>query len=299
MPRGKYQCLVCRRRFPSCGRLTQHTARKQSCKLALQQHWSTVFQHLKLRNGESESDSNSNNEPDGDLMHLVYHDDGPHVLEERLDQTLDDALFQRVKPAHETPDPPEPPPAPSFRATVTAEPEDDQGVIVDLYVGGGQFLRKRRDPAISADFATFDSEWGPFENKSDWQFAMWSTLETVSDNAVSRLLKIEALSGQLSARSACDIKSALDRLPAPASFNHHEVYVSGVEEPFDLYWRDPLEVIGDLLADPTFAGCMSFAPERRYVDDQRESRLYNEMHTAAWWWGIQVRVHWMVHGVQV
>jgi len=225
-------------------------------------------------------------------MNLVYHDDGPRVLDEHLDRTLDDALLQHVEPMHVTPDRPESPqPMRSYRTTIADEPEDDQGVVVDLYIGGGRFLRRRRDPAILADFAAFDTEWGPFASETDWQFAMWSTLETVSDNAISRLLKIEALNGQLAARSARDIKISIDQLPAPASFNHQEVFASGVAEPFDLYWRNPLEVIGDLLADPNFADNMAFAPERRYTDINRKSRLYNEMHTGDWWWEIQVRTH--------
>ncbi|KZV93654.1 hypothetical protein EXIGLDRAFT_598144, partial [Exidia glandulosa HHB12029] len=49
-----------------------------------------------------------------------------------------------------------------------------------------------------------------------------------------------------------------------------------------LYWRDPLEVIAELLSDPTYATHMTFAPVQHYADDEHTTRLYNELPSGDW-----------------
>jgi hypothetical protein len=56
-----------------------------------------------------------------------------------------------------------------------------------------------------------------------------------------------------------------------------------------LFWRDPLETVAYLLSNPRLADGAAFAPCKRYSDDKKTTRIYNEMNTGDWWWRMQVR----------
>lgn len=56
----------------------------------------------------------------------------------------------------------------------------------------------------------------------------------------------------------------------------------------ELWRRDPLECIRDLIQNPAFSGSMAYAPERVYRDAAGTIRVYDEMWTGNWWWEIQV-----------
>jgi Plavaka transposase len=62
------------------------------------------------------------------------------------------------------------------------------------------------------------------------------------------------------------------------------------DETVELYRRDVVECIKALYGDPEFAPHLIFKPERQYVDDEREVRMYGDMHTGDWWWHTQVSV---------
>ena len=61
-------------------------------------------------------------------------------------------------------------------------------------------------------------------------------------------------------------------------------------EDLELWMRDPIECVKELLGNPAFRKWMSFVPERVYADENGTNRIYDEMWTADWWWEIQVGV---------
>ncbi|KZV90711.1 hypothetical protein EXIGLDRAFT_575973, partial [Exidia glandulosa HHB12029] len=61
------------------------------------------------------------------------------------------------------------------------------------------------------------------------------------------------------------------------------------DDTFDCYYRDALEVVADLLSDPTFADHLSFVPCKNYADSERTNRLYTEINTGDWAYETQVR----------
>ena len=56
----------------------------------------------------------------------------------------------------------------------------------------------------------------------------------------------------------------------------------------ELWHRDPIECIKELIGNPNFDGYIDYAPTRRYRNVNRSNREYSEMSTATWWWKIQV-----------
>lgn len=54
--------------------------------------------------------------------------------------------------------------------------------------------------------------------------------------------------------------------------------------------RDPVECIKELMSNLAFKNHMVYAPERLYSRKEggEDSRIFDEMWTAEWWWKIQV-----------
>ncbi|KAJ3519654.1 hypothetical protein NM688_g9270 [Phlebia brevispora] len=58
-------------------------------------------------------------------------------------------------------------------------------------------------------------------------------------------------------------------------------------EVLDLWHRDPVECIYELIGNPAFQEIMAYAPERVFADKEMLKRVIDEMWTADWWWEIQ------------
>ena len=59
-------------------------------------------------------------------------------------------------------------------------------------------------------------------------------------------------------------------------------------EDLELWFRDPVECVRELLSNPAFIDYISFAPEHVYSDSEGKERIFDEMWTADWWWETQV-----------
>ena len=77
-----------------------------------------------------------------------------------------------------------------------------------------------------------------------------------------------------------------DELPGRPPFQHREVLVD--DEVCEVYYWDIVACVRALFGDPDFAPVLVFRPEKHYIDDTREERMYYDMHTGRWWWCTQV-----------
>jgi hypothetical protein len=59
-------------------------------------------------------------------------------------------------------------------------------------------------------------------------------------------------------------------------------------EEVELWRRDPVECIRELMGNPTFKSLMAYAPERVYDDIQGKVRIFDQTWTGDWWWDTQV-----------
>ena len=76
-------------------------------------------------------------------------------------------------------------------------------------------------------------------------------------------------------------------LPGRPPFRCHQVMVGS--EVCDVYFRDVVACIRALIGDPDFAPYLVFAPEKHYTNEDKDVRMYHDMHTGRWWWSTQVR----------
>ncbi|KAH7097311.1 hypothetical protein BKA62DRAFT_774436 [Auriculariales sp. MPI-PUGE-AT-0066] len=259
------QCKFCHRDFKTSGGLFSHLTQGEHCRIrqdavlkALASEQAARFTQVKPTRYNLGSDSDCSSQASGDgLEHLRSpHDDdyfdinyspaaSPPLVRDQATPTV------ATKQTH------------SLRVTITEAPEENEDDVVDEHGTAAATYRKRRRAPMDRDYADLveKSEFGPFPTEADWRMASWAKLESVSDSAVSRLLKIQAThADSMTIKSARDINRLVDRLPSPAEFQHQELCIDGQPMPFDCFHRNALEIVCDLIGDPTFAGQLLFKP---------------------------------------
>jgi Plavaka transposase len=61
-------------------------------------------------------------------------------------------------------------------------------------------------------------------------------------------------------------------------------------EKLELWRRDPVDCVRELLGNPGLKNYMKYAPEQVYEDLEGNTRIFDEMWTANWWWDTQVNI---------
>ena len=61
-----------------------------------------------------------------------------------------------------------------------------------------------------------------------------------------------------------------------------------MQEQLELWHRDPIECVKELIGNPAFKDYISYVAEHVYVDDEGVIRIFDEMWTDDWWWNTQV-----------
>lgn len=60
-------------------------------------------------------------------------------------------------------------------------------------------------------------------------------------------------------------------------------------ETVELWRRNPVECVQELIGNPEFKQFMKYAPYRLFMNDDGTDQCWDEMATGSWWWDIQVR----------
>ncbi|KAJ6586000.1 hypothetical protein B0H19DRAFT_1250743 [Mycena capillaripes] len=194
----------------------------------------------------------------------------------------------------------------SKRARVEeVEDEDDPGVCGRFF---GQFpgrvasvlghrktvfeeLRERQE-------ADGDPIWAPFEDEDDWELAKWLA-KNVTQTATDEYLKLGVTKNRTkpSYHNKYTFLKKIDSLPTGADWTCEIVTVPGnivgedgkmMVEDLELWRRDPVECVRELMGNPAFKEFLSYAPEEVYADPAGlKGRIFDEAWTAEWWWKIQ------------
>ncbi|KAI0694820.1 hypothetical protein C8Q76DRAFT_634235 [Earliella scabrosa] len=145
-----------------------------------------------------------------------------------------------------------------------------------------------------------ESPWAPFESEEEWELAEWLMKSGISQKALDKYLKLPITQRRTSPsfRSSYLFYKKIDDLPGGFAKWKVEFFEAvGDErdedgnlriERVELWRRDPVECVRELLGNPLFRQHMRFAPERLYADGEGKQRMYSNMHTAEWWWDLQM-----------
>jgi hypothetical protein len=91
----------------------------------------------------------------------------------------------------------------------------------------------------------------------------------------------------------------IDALPAGPKWECEVFEITGDEpderdhskkrtEVVELWRRDPVECIRELIGNPAFRDHMRYAPERVFKDETGKNQVFDETWTGEWWWKTQV-----------
>ncbi|KAK6995614.1 hypothetical protein R3P38DRAFT_3329919 [Favolaschia claudopus] len=215
---------------------------------------------------------------------------------------------QRTLPPDPEPQPPANPPP--RRATVEEVMDEDDPRNIKRFVesfpgdaaqtfGRGEtvFEQIRRAQADAGE-----SQYSPFLDEEEWELASWLS-KNVSQTATDAYLKLPITQRRtrVSYSNNYAYLKKVDKLPTGPGWRCEMVTAVGnqldendelMKEDLELWMRDPVECIKELMGNPAFRDFMAYVPERVYgnEDGRESSRIWDEMWTANWWWEMQTQL---------
>ncbi|KAJ3547086.1 hypothetical protein NMY22_g1793 [Coprinellus aureogranulatus] len=142
------------------------------------------------------------------------------------------------------------------------------------------------------------TRWGPFEDLDEFELAEWLT-QNVGQMKTDEFLKLPITKDRCapSFKSNKDLLKRVDSLPTQGEgWKCDIIKIVGdkmaeggkaMVEEVELWSRDPIECIRELLGNPAFKDSMRYAPEQVFEDEMGEVRVFDEMWTGEWWWDTQ------------
>lgn len=91
----------------------------------------------------------------------------------------------------------------------------------------------------------------------------------------------------------------IDGLPTGPKWERLEISIEGealggngvmVTETVELWRRNPVDCIKELLSNPAFKDKISYKPRKVFTNESRTERVYGEMWEGEWWWKMQVHL---------
>ncbi|KZS94794.1 hypothetical protein SISNIDRAFT_409274 [Sistotremastrum niveocremeum HHB9708] len=130
----------------------------------------------------------------------------------------------------------------------------------------------------------------PFDSDDEAQFAILLDELRLSLGSIDRILKLKLIRKMnLSFTSAKSYRAKMKQLPASVPWKWQELKFPGfaTKKPIIVYYRDGLDCIQSLLADPKYASDLDYVPRKEYTDAECTNRVYSEYMTGNNAWEIQ------------
>ncbi|KAJ7463128.1 hypothetical protein B0H11DRAFT_2159912 [Mycena galericulata] len=142
--------------------------------------------------------------------------------------------------------------------------------------------------------------WYPFESEDEWELARWLMTSGLSQKKMDEYLKLKSVREGIdpSFKDNRTFLKFVDSLPEgpkwfcfPYKLVGDELDADGKpkEEIVEMWHRDPVEIVRELLANPSFTkqGYKPIRVFKRFEDGHYSNQEFTEMWTADWWWKIQ------------
>ncbi|KAJ8509198.1 hypothetical protein ONZ45_g8605 [Pleurotus djamor] len=254
---ARYRCEYCQKDFPTRNGQSKHIKHSPPCF----RKWNAAIQR---------------SQPD----HLGSAEPDPPIFDPPTPQELDEIpLPANANSCH--------------RVTVEDVIDDDDPRNFSRYVESYPM-----EPADNIKAGR--SEWYPYADEEEWEVVRWLT-NSVTQADLDKYLKLEHVKahGGLSFSSKYQFYKQLDKLPTGPDWHCEVVQIQGDQhnpdgsimmEDVEVWRRDPVECIRELIANPAFKDYMAYLPEQVFADKEGTQRIYDEMWTGEWWWKMQERM---------
>ncbi|PSR81411.1 hypothetical protein PHLCEN_2v4278 [Hermanssonia centrifuga] len=167
-------------------------------------------------------------------------------------------------------------------------------------VGATFGVAKTAFDAIRDDQVLHGAEiWGPFQDSKQWELAKW-LIKNVGHNQAEEFLKLGIIQDAgLDYPNKDRLYKAVDELPTGLDWQCKEVIQTGdlmnangeaLTETLEVWYRDPMDCIRELLGNPLFAKMLAYAPERVYHNKEGINRHIDKTWTGNWWWDLQKKM---------
>ncbi|KAJ7439718.1 hypothetical protein B0H11DRAFT_1934253 [Mycena galericulata] len=287
-------CGYCNRRdFVSSGAVRSHQKQSPACKKKIEAELGTPL--------EKSNDSESTSTDRASVL-----DEIPFESELNIPHDSEDSGG-----VADMESPPQVPDQDAIMPTADDSPAGErkqwrEGPEEDLYAGATYGTAKTAFEIIrDEEILKGGMVLGPFLDDDEWQLAKW-LIKHVGHTATEEFLNLSIISERAtpSYTRKKDFFEKIDSLPGGVKWHCKTLDTKGDlpdldkdptgntmrSERQDLWWRDPVECVAELIGNPAFKDAMRYAPEKVYEDPQREVEVINEMWTASWWWEIQKRL---------
>ncbi|KAG2099222.1 uncharacterized protein F5147DRAFT_640620 [Suillus discolor] len=208
-------------------------------------------------------------------------------------------------PLHRTHLPPDLDDATSKIRRVTVEDvEDEEGTynrrFFEGYPNAGRPIEEGK--TVFESYCQYKEDegedvWAPFADEEEWGLAEWM-IKNLGQTRTDEYLKLPITKNRTkpSFHNNRTFLKRVDELPHGTSWSCKKVMVQGnrededgrtLSEEVEIWMRDPVECVKDLIGNPTFKNHMAYAPSRAYKDKGGTQWLIDDMWTADWWWDKQ------------
>ncbi|TCD60331.1 hypothetical protein EIP91_010340 [Steccherinum ochraceum] len=159
---------------------------------------------------------------------------------------------------------------------------------------------ERSETSFEQFKASNPGEYGPFEDEEDWELGKF-LMQNLGVNKTGEFLKLGKIKhgASPSFTTAKSLREKIDGLPQGPEWYHEYITVQGdaadedgvlMKEELELWRRDPLDLVRELIGNPMFNGHMAYAPEKVFAGMEGDERVLDEMWTADWWWKVQEKL---------
>jgi hypothetical protein len=308
-----YKCVYCSAGLPTAQGLHSHLAQSQRCRA---RHCASI--------AESASDSDSQlgeNEPEDNLPPYIEVNPGP--AEDDLEEPRQQLRHATVEDSDEDLD-----------NNIEDSTTDSRCYIEDFPRPAGLPLyaektrRSSFEQYLDEQKKAGDAPWAPFESEDEWELARWLMTSGVSQTKMDSFLKLNKVScivrnpnitNELTAvlfpskikdganpafHNTRSLLQRIDLLPEGPEWTCSAFRIKGDQldgvgnlrtEDVELWHRNPVECIKELMGNPAFNRKQGYAPQKVYKNNDGTNREYSEMWTGNWWWNLQVEMNHIYH----
>ena len=294
----RHHCGHCGQGFPTPAGVQCHIGHSPHCQAAALRRTAGRQQTVNVHSNSRQEDVDL---PDGEGWIEL---DGP-----------DDSPDGPGRAGQGTPEPPQPEPQ-------RYAYKYDQGPAAEVLGSGPTVFETMK----GVQEAVGQGKYSPFADREEWELADW-LVKNVNQRATDEFLKLSIVSNncyssaagylawllqtrsriQPSYQSKHMFMKAIDQLPTGPEWHCQLVHVHGddethrtdqdpgnegadrgSDEELELWLRDPVVCVQELLGNPAFRNELAYAPKKVYTDPQVQTHQYDKMWTGDWWWETQV-----------
>ncbi|KAF8054072.1 hypothetical protein FPV67DRAFT_1442201, partial [Lyophyllum atratum] len=136
--------------------------------------------------------------------------------------------------------------------------------------------------------------WYPFESQKEWEVAEWLMTSGVSQRKIDSFLKLKSIREDANPafHNARSLLQRIDALPRSPEWMCTALQITGDEkdvggnlrtEEVELWHRNPVECIQELLENPLIGARNAYTSQRVFRNQDCTNREYGEMNTGDWW----------------